>query len=131
MKILYLADGVEELGLQKMWFEWAAFQVGAKKYRHQFIAFVNDRKKSSEDIREIVAGSDVILFDYGMLAGLGCGEMWDRWNRFFLQCVEDFPSKHWFCVSSLETFDCEEKSHLKELGVKFYWDMDKRERHRI
>jgi len=124
LKILYIADSDEDKITQKNWVKWVAKQVGDKNYEYKFVALFENFQGTVHDLEDMIAGSDAIVFDYGgvSMPWSGGNRMIDNWNRFFIGKIEEFPSKHWFCVSAIGLFDPDDKDHLKSVGVKFYWD---------
>jgi hypothetical protein len=135
MKLFYIADGDESEAVKSSNSEWVALQLGwdREKFTLDFVSFESDcepffdkggLEAFCDHIAGRMAGADAILFDYGGMSmpGGGGDHLIDYWNRFFLKMIEDLPGKPWFCVSSLDVFEPEDKDHLKELGVRFYWD---------
>lgn len=125
LKILYIADSEENDGTKRANLQWVADQVGAKKWEYKFVALFEDFQGTVKDLEDMIASSDAILFDYGgvSMPWSGGSHIIDHWNRFFIKVIEEFPSKYWFCISGLDIFEPDDKDHLKELGVVFYWDV--------
>ena len=75
------------------------------------------------DAESAIRDSDCIIFDYGGMSQpwMGGDHFIDRWNRFFIKMIKDYPSKLWLCISALSTFESEDRRELKALGVYFRW----------
>lgn len=124
IKILYLADSEEQESTKRVYTDWVTGQLGVKDLDLTFIALSENFQGTVQQLEDLIAGSDAIIFDYGGLSMSGGSyeHMIDHWNRFFIRKIEEFPSKRWFCVSAIKMFCPEEDDHLKELGVTFRWD---------
>jgi len=74
-----------------------------------------------EKVKNAVESSDIIVFDYGGLCGVGLSGLVDYYNRFFMELVREHPNKDWRCISALDTFEQPDREELESLGVNFRW----------
>lgn len=78
-----------------------------------------------EKLSKAIRLADIIVFDYGGLcqAAIMCAghTAIDYWNRLFISWIREMPNKDWRCISSLDTYESEERKELEELGVNFQW----------
>ena len=72
-----------------------------------------------QTIRPEVEWADVVILDYGGIPVIGMGGLIDSVNKYFEFLIKEHPSKEWWCVSLIDTFDWDVQEQLEQIGVKF------------
>lgn len=70
-----------------------------------------------DEIKSKISNSDTIVFDYGGV--WQASGLIDHWNRIFMQFIQDYSSKYWYCQSHIDTFDSDIQKELEDKGVVF------------